>query len=339
MSATTQYTDFSDLYTGLQNAVRVQTGVTATENQAKRYINIGLQDMHLGFQERYPWAERSAILITQPKYATGTVAISKGGVSVTGTSTAWATANDFSVNNARIGGKIVIDGGFQAYEVTAVGSDTTMTIGSQFTEDTVTAATYVYFEDEYDLASDFGRPVDARQLSEALRIDLVSRTEFRQRYARNNIVGVPTVGCIHNKVPSGSTALTRRVQLHKPPEKAISITYSYITTNLVISSAGAAQVSFSADADEPLVPLQYRHAIFFHALYHWYRDKKDDTRSAEAKAEYTDIMVRLTSDNEIGDVRPRLIPRISHYSRNARSPYRSGGSRYDINNRFDRFED
>ena len=48
MSATSQLTTFSDLYTDLQNRVRVTTGVTATENQAKRYINIALHDLHLG---------------------------------------------------------------------------------------------------------------------------------------------------------------------------------------------------------------------------------------------------------------------------------------------------
>jgi hypothetical protein len=48
VSSTSQLTTFSDIYTDLQNRVRVTTSVTATETQAKRYINIALQDMHLG---------------------------------------------------------------------------------------------------------------------------------------------------------------------------------------------------------------------------------------------------------------------------------------------------
>ena len=47
MSSTTQLTDFLDLFTALQNAARETTGVTATENQAKRAINVALHDMHL----------------------------------------------------------------------------------------------------------------------------------------------------------------------------------------------------------------------------------------------------------------------------------------------------
>ena len=89
MSATSQPTDFSDLFTDLQNRVHVITGVTATANQAKRYINIALHDMHLGFGEKFYWAEREAQLITHAEYTTGTVAVTIGSTTITGTSTAW----------------------------------------------------------------------------------------------------------------------------------------------------------------------------------------------------------------------------------------------------------
>ena len=65
MSSTSQVTDFSDLYTDLLNRVRADTTVTATVTQAKRYINIGLADMHVGFDYKFYWAERRAVLVTQ----------------------------------------------------------------------------------------------------------------------------------------------------------------------------------------------------------------------------------------------------------------------------------
>src|SRR3990167_1087343 len=97
MSTTSQYTDFSDLYTALQNAVRVTTGVTATENQAKRALNVALHDMHVGFDYRFPWAERQGRLIVRPTYTTGTVTIDKGSTTLTGTSTVWTTTDDFGL--------------------------------------------------------------------------------------------------------------------------------------------------------------------------------------------------------------------------------------------------
>jgi hypothetical protein len=106
-----------------------------------------------------------------------------------------------------------------------------------------------------------------------------------------------------------------------------------------VSALGVGAANLSADTDEPIVPLRYRHAILFHALYHWYRDKKDDTRSQEAKAEYTDIMARIIMDHDIGAPRPQLRPRVSGYVRAAKSPYRGRGRRYDVGGRFDRMED
>lgn len=339
MSSTTQLTTFSDLYTDLENRVRVTTGVTATETQAKRYINIALQDMHLGFDYKVPWAERRATIRTQDDYSTGTITATRGSTTITGASTLWNTNNDFGVKNMRANGRIVISGSRVPYTIASVSSDTSATLTTAFTEATATASNYVYFEDEYDLASDFLRPVDIQQFSDQASIELISRTEFRRRYPNNSICGRPSVATLLDFAPSGNTTPIRRVKFAAPPNDFIIIPYAYITGNLAVSATGTAGVNLSADTDEPVVPLRYRHAIVFHALYHWYRDKKDDTRSQEAKGEYTDIMTRISMDQEVGATRPQLRPRVSGYVRSAKRPYSGRGGRYDINGRFDRMED
>lgn len=336
MSVTSQLTDFTDLFTDLQNRVRTQTGITATENQAKRYINIALQDMHIGFREIMPWSERLGELVTHPEYTTGTVSISQGSTTLTGSSTAWNTSNAFGENNARIGGKIVIDSGSEVYEVSAVGSDTSITLTSAFVKDTVSAVNYVYFEDEYALDADFFRPVSFNSFDINDEIELIGRNEFRLRYPRNKITGKPQVSTIVDKTFSGNTTPVRKVKFWKPPDQAYLIVYPFITNKLALSSTGTAQANLSADADEPIVPLQYRHAIVFHALYHWYRDKRDDQRSAEAKGEYTDIMLRINNDQEIGRQRPQFRPRLGPYRRQARSPFRMRrSSRFVTGDAFD----
>lgn len=327
MSVTSQVTTFSDLYGDLISRVRITTGVTATDNVAKRFINIALQDMHLGFDYRFPWAERSAILITQAQYTTGTATATKGSTTLTGASTLWNTNNDFTVKNMRANGKIRLGGGLNPYTISSVSSDTAAVMASKFTETTATASTYVYYEDQYDLASDFLRPVDAQRFSEDISIDLISRTEFRRRYPSNSIPGKPSVACIIDSAPSGNTTPVRRVQFYQPPDINYSIPYTYITGNLATSSAGVAQANLSADSDEPIIPLRYRHALVFHALYHWYRDKKDDPRSEQARADYTDIMLRVAADTEVGAVRPQIRPRVSGYARSAQRPWSGGYGR------------
>jgi len=335
MSSTSQPVDFSDLYTELTNRVRMQTSKTATETQAKRAINLALHDIHLGRYEKFPWCERHATLVTQPEYTTGTVAITKGATALVGTSTAWATANDFSANNMRVGGKIVIDGKEEVYEITTVTDDTNAVIGSAFIETTVTAATYVYFEDEYALASDFFRPFDMQYFDEAATIELIGRREFRMRYPRNRTTGKPLVGTIFDKNFASNTIPVRKIVFWKPPKAAVLLPYNYLTTQLGVDATGAGLTSLSADADEPTMPLQYRHVIVLGALHRWYRDKKNDTRSQEVLLEYTDVLGRMVSDTEIGSSRPQFRPRVTNYKSSAARPYRARGSRYVTGTRFD----
>lgn len=334
MSSTTQVTDFSDLYTSLLNAVKSDTSQTAVATQAKRYINRALHDMHVGFAEKVPWAERRTVLVTQPEYTTGTVTITKGSTTLTGSSTAWNTNNDFSVANARVGGKVVIAGSEEVYEVSAVGGDTSITLATAFIDDDVSAESYVYFEDEYALASDFLRPIDARSFADNMEIEIISRTDFRRLIPRNKTTGRPKVATILDLPFSGDTTPVRKVRFWRPPNAAFQIPYTYITSNLAVQSDGTAATQLSNDDDEPIVPLRYRHAIVFHALYHWYRDRKDDSRSQEAKAEYVDLMTRMVGDQEIGSTRPRFAPRIGGYRSRARRPYRNNG-RYTAGSSFD----
>jgi hypothetical protein len=339
MSASTQPKTFSDLYTWLLNRVREQTSVSATTSQAKSYINTGLQDMHIGYGERFPWAERRGRITTQAPYSTGTVAITKGSTTLTGAGTLWNTNNSFSVKNARKTGRIVIAGQSVVYDISAVGSDTSITLDSPFVGDTQTAATYLYFEDEYDLHADFLRPLDAQffDLQQAIRI--TDRTTFKRKYPLNATTGKPLVACIVDRAFDASTTPIRRVRFWKPPGDEYSIPYSFVTNKLAVSSTGTALESLTSDDDEPIVPFQYRHAIGLYALYNWYRDKKDDARSAEAKAEYVDLIIRITGDTEIGERRPSLRPSMGGYRNRAAAPYGAGRSgNYTTGTRFDQMD-
>jgi len=328
--------DFADLYTDLTNRIREQTGVAATQNQAKRYINLALHDMHLGFEYKMPWAERRAIVRTQAPYTTGTVTIGKGDTTLVGSSTLWNTANDFSVNNVRVGGKITIAGTSDVYDVTAVASDTSLTLGQAFIGSDVSAETYIYFEDEYALESDFLRFVDMHQFSPERNIGIISRTEFRRNFPSNDLRGTPVVATIIDKPFSGNTTPVRKVKLHRAPDKEYLLPYDYITSNLAVDASGTAIAVMSSDTDEPIVPYNCRSAITYFALYTWYRDKKDDLqRAMDAKSQYIDVMTRIVSDQEVGAVRPQIRPRVSPYVRRARRPYTGGSRRYDTDGSFD----
>lgn len=342
MSSATQPATFTELFTDLLNRVRGATGVTATSDLAKRYINIGLQDMHVGQGERFPWAERRASVITKARYNTGTLSVNKGDTSLTGVGTLWNTNDDFgTVTNMVVGGKIIINGTMPVYEIGTVTNDTDADLSTNYIDaDAAAGSGYDYFEDEVALASDFLRPIDYRRFGEGAReILLIGRTEFRRRYPRNAIVGRPKVGTLIDLPPSGDTTPIRKLQLHPPPDDNYKLDYSYVTSNLATDTSGTAQAFLSADTDEPIVPLIHRYVIVLHALYNWYRDLKDDQRSQEAKEEYMDAMLRIIGAHEIGSAHPSVRPRTGHYKRRARRPWGGARGRFDVNGRFDRLED
>lgn len=335
MTTTGQLRNFQDLYLDLTNRIRAQTGTSGPETVMKRYINVALHDIHVGSKERMPWVERQSVLVTNPQYTTGTVSISQGSTTLTGSGTAWNTANSWGVTNVRKYGKFWFGAGLEDYEVASVVSDTSVTLSSRFTQTALSAQTYTYFEDEYDLASDFLRPVDFRFFDRNRQLQIMPRNEFRAQYVRQQSGGKPTVCTIIDRPPSGDTNLVRRVAFNRPTDAAYTFPYSYITKNLVVSSAGVAQEEFSADADEPLLPLPYRHIIVAKALVWAYRDRRDDRRSGEANQEFVDLWLRIANDNEFGQSRPRFSVDMRGYHQATRRPMSGGTPRVTSGSAFD----
>lgn len=342
MSSTSQVTTFEDLYTDLMNRVRVTTSVTTTLEQAKRYINIALQDIHLGFDYKLPWCERQGYLRTKAPYTTGTLEALYGEVGLVGTGTLWNTNNAFSEKNVVTGGKIVISGYPEVYKVKYIATDTSLDLYVRFIDDDVSGAEYTYFEDEYSLESNFIRPIDLRSFSPAMGISLIPRSEFRRRYPITNVSGRPQVACLVDTDTSGSSFINRRrVVLYPYPDQDYIIPYTYITSTVATTSAGAALTSMSTSTDEPTMPLRYRHVIVLHALASWYRDKKDDARAESVKAEYTDTMMRIVNDMDIAThTTAKIRPSMGSYIGGAMAPYRSGRGRkvYDLNDEWDQFK-
>ncbi len=335
MSTTGQPTVFSELYGDLLVGMRADTtSGGAAETIAKRYLNIALHDVHI--QQNWPWAERTATIITRPPYNTGSISIADATrTTIQGTSTLWNTAvTGMGFNNMNVGGKIYL--GSEVYKVSAIASDTSATLGSRYIDNinpgsayALAYSSYTYFEDEYALAADFFRLVDARQFSDVRNIPVLGSMEFYRKFPRNSTrSGAPIACTIIELGPSGSTDWQPRVIFHPRPDDAHSIPYRYMTRYLAVSSTGTAQVEMSADSDEPIIPKRYRHILLAYARYLWYRDQKDDQRSQEAYQEYVDGVKRIAGDStpqrDFPSIRPARQRAKPFFSRNSSSRFTTG---------------
>lgn len=313
MSTTSTPTAFSDLITACQNQLREGTG-TSVSTILKSLLNQANHDVHL--QQNWPWAERRDYIRTVPTYAVGAVNIAASTrTTLEGTGGLWnTTVTGMGVANVQAGGKVVFGGEQDVYTIASVSSDTAATLETRYIGGLTTATAYAlaygsysYFEDEYALASDFWRLVDARQFSDAISIPVIPRQEFYRRYVRNATPSTPRLCTILELGPSASVTPRPRVLFHPAPSATINIPYRYITSHLAMDSAGTGQANLSADSDEPIIPLRYRHVLVFYVLSHWYRDRKDDQRSAEAAGHYSDLVRRMAGDVSPERDHPRLV--------------------------------
>ena len=319
--------------------MRSETGVTSTTNLAKRYIDEAHRDLYIGHGEKFHWAERRNTIITHAEYTTGTLTATIGSGTLTGASTLWNTNNDHGQKNMRKYGKISIAGADEVHEISSVTNDTSAAMTPNYIGSTASELEYRYFEDTYALASDFLKPVDSRSFDDNRRIHFVGRSRFRQMYPRNRTTSTSiSVAILEDYAPDGNVTLIRRIRFGPPPSNTQIIPYSYVTSNIVTASDGTAKDSFTADADHPTMPLHYRPIIVAGAKLHWYRDIKDDQRSLQVLPLYQQMLDRMIGDQDVGAQKMRIRTARGLYVSRAKRPYR-GGQRYDINGRFDRFED
>ena len=336
MATAGQPTTFAELYGDLLVRMRADTtAASASETIAKRYLNISLHDMHI--QQNWPWAERTATVITRPPYETGTIHIAAATrTTLEGNNTLWSTAiTGMGFNNVNAGAKVRL-GGEEVYKIGTVSSDVSATLLSRYVENVTTASTYalahsayVAYQDEYELAADFFRLVDARQFSDVMNIPVLGSQEFYRRYPRNATRGGAPEKCtIIELGPTTNSDWQPRVVFFPYPNDSYQIPYRYMTRDLAVTSTGVGQTEMSADTDEPIVPVRYRHVLLSYASFLWYRDQKDDTRSQEAYQEYVDGVKRIAGDSSPQRDRPRFIP---VHARQQPIYARGRGSRYTTN--------
>ena len=342
MSSTTTVTTFLDMQTDLINRVRDNVSTSAILTLAKRYINQALHDLHI--QNNFPWAERRSAVQTAAPYSTGTVAVTATTLSnrkiVAGTDTLWNTTNTFGLDNAiGAGAKMLLGSSREVHILASIDGQTQVTLeaSTPYTGDALSGASYTIYQDEYALASDFFRLIDNRTFSPAMALEVLDRQEFYRRYPTNSRTGTPTICTVIDLGPGATVAPRPRVVFHPAPDSAMSIPYRYNTRNLAVSSAGAAAENLSADTDEPIIPVRYRHVLVFYALYQWYRDRKDDPRAQLAQQEYVELLQRITNDTSPERDIPKLRTNRRRYAAGVAGYMRS--SRYTTGTAFDEMRD
>jgi len=240
-------------YSTIVSAITDKFGVTsaAMTTRVKIYVNLVQQRVASRTEQLDYLLKRGQIVCVAP-YTTGTVAVSNGGTTVTGTDTVWATG--------MTGRKIRIAGRDEYYTLTYV-SPTSLTIDSAYVGDTETAATYSIFQDEFSLASDVEKIITITNPNRRKRIDYIDPLKFEELYLNSLVEGSPYI-----HTPAGRDSSNYiKVQLYPIPDDVYVLPYRY-----------RKQIAdLSGDSDVSAIPNKYHELLVLGGLamcYEW--DKK-----------------------------------------------------------------
>ena len=236
----------------LQTECFQQLGLDSTDatnvSNVKRWANIAQQDIAM----RYPWpflrTRESAVTVVDK--TDGTVAISAGGTTVTGSSTSFAAAD--------VGKYIQFDGSNDWYRISARTSTTDITIDTAYAgTSALSGATYTIRKFFYSLSSSVDRILDIKNWETAIRIVQTDYGTLDWISGANMAQGATSAYAAYGIDSSGNVQLT----FYPFPSDARIFEVKYLKR----------LSDLSADADLSVIPVKWHHVIVEGALVYGFR--------------------------------------------------------------------
>lgn len=194
------------------------------DTTVKRYVNMAARFVWTSHMWVERWKDNN--LVTVAPYSTGTAAIANAATALTGSGTIWsATYNKFKFATAY---------SQPWYRFTRTGN-TTGTLDRAYVETTETAATYVLYQDEFDLASDVDTVITVSLYRSAQ--NPVVYTPLSQLDASAFVHGTTGVPQFWS-MTTGQTADTKRIRLYPIPDAAYGLRVQYAKAWTDLSTDG-----------------------------------------------------------------------------------------------------
>lgn len=279
-----------------------------TDNRAivKEKINTVMQKVC--FEKPYRWLGVTAPILLKARYTTGTVAVTNGSDTITGTSTSW-------VANTHEGRKIKLGTVTHPFRIIRVSeSDQVITLDAPYTGATASGLTYTMFKDEYGLFPDLQ---DIRKL----RIPGLNKNRHPIPCGPNEIdirrdkapfaVGTPTRYTIngHNIYTEKTWAQFNlntdffEDALDSTPRNKNLIVHPgiLISDRIALVRYTKTVEPMSENTDEPPIPYENRMVLVWGTLVDHFMTNRDAQTMSMWKSEYLDQKMKMAGDIETTD--------------------------------------
>lgn len=309
---------FSDIYKAVLRRLKIPITDTDALDSCKESINTRYETAI--FRKKWPWRTTYRDLRILKKKTDGTLSVTEGSRSVTGTSTGFTSDHK--------GWNIEIDNRDEIYEIIAVDAATQIiTLSSEYNGTTNSTATYTSYKNKYGLWPDL-EEIDFITSSQSARpIDLVSPRELYEFIVGNpGLEGYPLAATMYSlkdyqgPTPNNfmlnydflSDGLDNDYMLEvypHIPDKNYTIRIHYCRKGSPLD----------ADTDEPLIPREKRHLLVYGALADMCVRERLDETAALYETKFVDLLAEMEADREYTDARPRLVVNRSKYRQGFRS--------------------
>lgn len=258
---------------------RLDLNQSAQAILVKRWIN--LTQREVWSRADWMWSRDREIVQTSADKTDGTIDVSVGGTTVTGTSTAFAAGD--------VGKFIQTSGSDDWYKITAVASSTSLTIEKPYTQTTaLDDGTYIIRQLFYSLSSSAEKVLSAKQAISPRKILAVNWREFDVRRPFTTATGEALAYCLWGLDSN------KYIQVMLYP-------YATEIVNLEITIKKK-PIDMSADADTSVIPEQWHPVLLKGSIQKaldYARKETADTRPAEKMREYQFDLQAMVDSEEI----------------------------------------
>ena len=275
------------MQTELADRLNLNETLAANVTRYKRWLNLIQND--IASRANFEWLYKRVNVQTIVDKTAGTVAVTNGTTTVTGTSTAFAAADKRSF--------IQLEGDTNWYEVTVVASQV-LTIGSTFQGATLTAGTYTLRTVYYDLPTDLFKVFDVRQTNTPLKLTQLGVWTTDLYRPDVNTTGNPTGYYLFRNSPdvAATASKQRQISFYPAPDDEYNIEIRYFLE----------QADLSADGDIPYLPVPFHSVLVDGAEWLGAKFLNSSDQERLKKAYEYGLATMISKESEHGDYFPVL---------------------------------
>ena len=258
---------------------KMDNTVTAENTLIERWINAAQAEIWAAYD--WPWARDREIVRTVIDKTAGTVDVSAGGTTVTGTSTAFAAAD--------VGKFIQFSDSDDWYKITAVASAISLTIEASYAgTSALDDGTYTIRQMLYTLSSSVEKILDIRQAQSPVKLTPISFRDFHLMRPNGESTGKAQIYAVFGIDSSDNW----QFMIYPHADVAYNLEEAYKTRH----------TDLSADADVSDIPTKWQPTVMIDGAlaraYEHLRSDFNDTRPERKRKEFLNGIEQMISECE-----------------------------------------